>query len=74
MLPKALEKMNDDREQGKILLSKADPDDFFSSRGWAIRCFAKQIDEMLCDPKKLARCVEQVSLSEYNSLYNSRLQ
>ena len=62
MLPKALTKMNDDKEKGKILLCKtSDPEDFFSLRGWAIRCFANKIDEMLDDPKKLVRCVGQVS-------------
>ena len=64
MLPKALEKMNDDEEKGKIMLCKADPDDFLATRGWAIRCFAKQVDELLLDHRKRERCLDKVSRSD----------
>ena len=52
--------MDEDPEKGKIKLSKGDPDDWFTSRAWAIRCFAKQIEEIAMCSRKLARVCEKV--------------
>ena len=56
---KALEKLND-ADEGCIKFTKAGLlADWASSKGWLIRCFAKQIQELCDSESALGKCLDK---------------
>jgi hypothetical protein len=61
--------MNDDLAKGPVKCTKeGDLVDFASLRGWAIRCFSKQIEEITWDARKLERVLLQASTSQVTKM------